>query len=132
MVIQIVCHFILSPSIFVMVVAKKLVELFSHKPINKYLRSIDDELSSRAVMVFLACAIKESENTSDFTFYTMPDVIDICTKMEWLPNRSNQTPIYREHKRLLQLGFVERLTKKKSFKGQQFCVSVYGIQLRRL
>lgn len=135
MVIQIVyhfgSHFLL---IFVMVVAKKLVELFSHKhSINKYLRSIDDELSSRAVMVFLACAIKESENTSDFTYYTMPDVIDICTKMEWLPNRSNQTPIYREHKRLLQLGFVERLTKKKSFKGQQFCVSVYGrVQLRRI
>ena len=135
MVSQIVCHlYSVNPSICLMVVAKKLVELFSHKhSINKYLRSIDGELSSRAVMVFLACAIKESENKSDFTFYTMPDVIDICDKMDWLPNRSNQTPIYREHKLLLQLGFVDRLTKKKQFKGQQFCVSVYGrIQLRRI
>jgi len=123
-----------NPSICLMVVAKKLVELFSHKhSIDKYLRSIDGELSSRGVMVFLACAIKESENKSDFTFYTMPEVITICDRMGWLANKSNQTPIYREHKLLLQLGFVDRLTKKKQFKGQQFCVSVYGrIQLRRI
>ena len=135
MVSQIVCRLCRSkPSICLMVVAKKLVELFSHKrAINKYLRSIDDGLTFRTVMVFLACAIKESENKSEFTFYTMPDVIDICNKMDWLPNRSNQTPIYREHKLLIQMGFVDRLTKKKQFKGQQFCVSIYGrIQLRRI
>ena len=63
----------------------------------------------------------------------MPEVITRCERMGWLANRSNQTPIYREHKKLLRLGFVDRLTKKQSFKGQQFCITVYGrIQLRRI
>jgi hypothetical protein len=117
-----------------MVVAKKLVELFSHHhSVNKYIKSLDHELQYRTVMIFLACAIRESENKQDFSYYTMPEVITICERMGWLANRSNQTPIYREHKKLLALGFVDRLTKKQKFKGQQFCVTVYGrIQLRRI
>ena len=81
-VIQIACHFwVLSPSYFRNGCSQEIGWSYSatNIRINKYLRSIDDELSSRAVMVFLAC-YKESEN-SDFTFYTMPDVIDICTKL---------------------------------------------------
>jgi len=117
-----------------MVVAKKLVELFSHHhSVSKYIRSLDEDIQHRTVMIFLACAIRESENKQSFSYYTMPEVISICERMGWLANRSNQTPIYREHKKLLALGFVDRLTKKNSFKGQQFCVTVYGrIQLRRI
>ena len=117
-----------------MVVAKKIVELFSHQhAVNKFVKSLDNELQYRTVMVFLACAIRESECKSTFTFYTMPEVIDICNKMDWLSSKQNQYPVYREHKKLLELGFVDRLTKKESYKGQQFCITIYGrLQVRRL
>jgi hypothetical protein len=117
-----------------MIVAKKLVELFSHQhAINKYIKSLDNELQTRTVMVFLACAIRESECKSSFSFYTMPQVIDLCDRMDWLSSKDNQYPVYREHKKLLALGFIDRLTKKQEYKGQQFCVTIYGrTQLRRL
>jgi len=117
-----------------MKVAHKLVELFSHnKAVNKFIKSLDNELQARSVYVFLACAIRESECKSEFTFYTMPDVVNLCVKMNWCSSMDNQYPVYREHKTLLRLGFVERLTIKERYKGQQFCVTLYGrTQLRRL
>ena len=117
-----------------MVVAKKIVELFSHqRAVNKYIKSLDNELQYRTVMVFLACAIRESECKSSFTFYTMPQVISLCDQMDWLSSKQNQYPVYREHKKLIELGFVDRLTKKESYKGQQFCITMSGrLQVRRL
>jgi len=117
-----------------MIVAKKIVELFSHqRSVNKFIKSLDNELQSRTVMVFLACAIRESECKSTFTFYTMPQVIDLCDKMDWLSSKESQYPVYREHKKLLELGFVDRLTEKSLYKGQQFCITLTGrLQVRRL
>ncbi len=117
-----------------MKVSKKLVELFSHKhAVNKYLNSIDNILQERSVMVFLACGICESESKSDLTYYTIPQVVNLCVKMSWCSSRDNQYPIYREHKLLLDNGFIERLTRKQPYKGQQYCLTLYGrTQLRRL
>ncbi len=117
-----------------MIVSKKLVELFSFThSIKKYLRNQNNEIKFRTILVFIACAIKESECKSDLSFYTMPDVIKLCVDMEILPNINNQTPVYREHKILLQEGFVERLTEKRKYTKQQYCLSIYGrTQLRRI
>ena len=74
-----------------MKVAKKLVELFSgHKAMNKYIKSIDHDFSHRTLMVFLACAIKESECEFEMTYYTIPEVVDICHKMDWCMNLQNR------------------------------------------
>lgn len=117
-----------------MKVAKKLVELFSHhKAINKYLRSLENDFAPRTVYVFLACAIKESESDEEHTYYKLPEVIDLCHQMDWMMNYSNQYPIYREHRKLLNEGFIDRLTIKQRYKGQRFTISIYGkIQLRRI
>lgn len=117
-----------------MKVAKKLVELFSHhKAINKYIKSLDNDFAPRTIYVFLACAIVESESEDEHTFYKLPDVIDVCHRMDWMLNYSNQYPIYREHKKLLEEGFIDRLSIKQRYKGQRFTISIYGkIQLRRI
>ena len=117
-----------------MKISRKLKELFSHhKAVNKYLNSLDNDFTPRTIYIFLACAICESENKSDHTYYKLPDVLDLCHRFDWMMNYSNQYPIYREHKKLLESDFVQRLTIKQTYKGQRFTISIYGkIQLRRL
>ena len=117
-----------------MKVAKKLVELFSHhKALNKYIKSIEHDFSHRTCFVFLACAIKESECDFDLPYYRIPDVLDICHQMDFVKNMSNQYPFYREHKLLLESGYIERLTTKEPYKGQRFNISIQGrIELRRI
>lgn len=121
------------PNNLTMKVGTKLRELFSHqKAVKKYLRSIDNQLQPKAVYIFLACAITETENKSEFSFYRVKDVIQLLDKME-LVSVSNPHQFYRDHKKLIDLGFIDRITIKQKYTRQQFCVTLYGrTQLRRI
>ena len=116
-----------------MKVGQKLRELFSHqKAIQKYLRSLDNDFTPKTIYIFLGCSIIESECQSDFSYYEIKPVLRLLDKME-LVRTTNPHQFYREHKRLLNEGFIERQTKRDKYTKQQFNVSVYGrIQLRRI
>lgn len=116
-----------------MKVANKLRELFSHnKAIQKYLRSLDNDFTPKTIYIFLGCSIIESECKSDFTYYEIKQVLQLLDKME-LVKISSPHQFYREHKRLLNEGFIERQTKRDKYTKQQFNVSIYGrTQLRRI
>lgn len=116
-----------------MKVGNKLRELFSHrKAVNKYLRSLDNDFTPKTVYIFLGCSIIESECQSDFSYYEINQVLKLLDKME-LVKISSPHQFYREHKRLLNEGFIERQTKRQNYTKQQFNVSIYGrMQLRRI
>ena len=116
-----------------MKVANKLRELFSHqKAIKKYLRNLDNNFTNKTIYIFLGCSIIESECKSDFTYYEIKPVLQLLDKME-LVKMSSPHQFYREHKRLLNEGFIERQTIKDKYTKQQFCISIYGrTQLRRI
>ncbi len=116
-----------------MKVANKLRELFSHqKAVNKYLRSLDNDFTPKSVYIFIACSIIESECQSDFSYYEIKPVLNLLDKME-LVKISSPHQFYREHKRLLNEGFIERQTKREKYTKQQFNVTIYGrTQLRRI
>ena len=116
-----------------MKVANKLRELFSHnKAIQKYLRSLDNDFTPKTIYIFLGCSIIESECQSEFTYYEIKQVLKLLDKME-LVKISSPHQFYREHKRLLNNGFIERQTKRDKYTKQQFNISIYGrTQLRRL
>ena len=50
-----------------------------------------------------------------------------------LVKSTNPHQFYREHKKLLNEGFIERQTKRGKYKKQQYNVTIYGrMQLRRI
>jgi hypothetical protein len=116
-----------------MKVGNKLRELFSHqKAVNKYLRSLDNDFTPKTIYIFLGCSIVEAESQSEFTFYDINQVMRLLDKMELVKIKSPHQ-FYREHKRLLNEGFIERQTKRAKYTKQQFNISIYGrMQLRRI
>jgi hypothetical protein len=91
-----------------MKVGNKLRELFSHqKAVNKYLRSLDNDFTPKTIYIFLGCSIVEAESQSEFTFYEINQVLRLLDKMELVKIKSPHQ-FYREHKRLLNEGFIER------------------------
>ena len=116
-----------------MKVGNKLRELFSHqKAVNKYLRSLDNDFTPKTIYIFLGCSIVEAESQSEFTFYEINQVLRLLDKMELVKIKSPHQ-FYREHKRLLNEGFIERQTKRAKYTKQQFNISIYGrMQLRRI
>jgi hypothetical protein len=59
-------------------------------------------------------------------------VLRLLDKMELVKIKSPHQ-FYREHKRLLNEGFIERQTKRAKYTKQQFNISIYGrMQLRRI
>jgi hypothetical protein len=116
-----------------MKVGNKLRELFSHqKAVNKYLRSLDNDFTPKTIYIFLGCSLVEAESQSEFTFYEINQVLRLLDKMELVKIKSPHQ-FYREHKRLLNEGFIERQTKRAKYTKQQFNISIYGrMQLRRI
>ena len=116
-----------------MKVGNKLRELFSHqKAVNKYLRSLDNDFTPKTIYIFLGCSIVEAESQSEFTFYEINQVLRLLDKMELVKIKSPHQ-FYREHKRLLNEGFIESQTKRAKYTKQQFNISIYGrMQLRRI
>ena len=50
-----------------------------------------------------------------------------------LVKSTNPHQFYREHKKLLNEGFIERQTKRGKYTKQQYNVTIYGrMQLRRI
>jgi hypothetical protein len=116
-----------------MKIGNKLRELFSHqKSIHKYLKSLDNDFTPKTIYIFLAVGIVESECCSDFTYYEIKPTLKLLDKME-LVKSTNPHQFYREHKKLLNEGFIERQTKRGKYTKQQYNVTIYGrMQLRRI
>lgn len=116
-----------------MKVGNKLRELFSHhKAVNKYLRSLDNDFTPKTIYIFLGCSIVDADCKSEFSYYEIKDVLKVLDQYE-LVKITSPHQFYREHKRLLNEGFIERQTKREKYTKQQFNVSIYGrMQLRRI